>query len=741
MNGLGIGLSQILAHLHQVRAHLRHRARLHRALRPGRWWHYGLLTVLLLLVLPMATAALSFADDTSQGGQVWTGWLAVKDSHGIPVSHYGLRVSQGGITDPITALGAFLLQQFWSLYCMLVMVTAWCLDFVLQFKFLGMIRGPAGVIAGVITQVVGQVGLIGAAVTVSALISTVWILKGRTGAGFGEIAVSFVIAALIGTVISNPVQWVTGDNGAIVQAQRMGSGLTVDLLTQGHQAPGAAGTDPATHVQSVATARVLDTFIRTPHQLLNYGMQFDRPGVPAACQQAYDSAVNGHSQQGVLDHCPAVAKQTAEHPQNSLIGAVVIMPAAGFLLLFVFVLLLATAFLTGVAAVEAALFLMKMLQAIFPGSNRAGLFTALCTMLVACGLLVVAVTFVGVFILALGAVFDQTRGMPVVQIYLVIDILELAMIIGLITTVFRARKHGKKAGSAAARALSPRPVALPQGRTTGSTALAGARTAASMVTQRRMSGRLAAAATGGVTGAAAGGATAAAALRGHHPPAPQPRSKLATAARVTGKVAKASVAYTVGAPVAVPRAAAAAQTALTARKTAMAGKLSATKSTVRTAAQQRIDGAKDYAREYRHNVGAAARFVGNGLVAGGAMMAGVPNPKMTNRFPDTPSGKSLALPTTKPGTPNTIADLNRLRANLGQAQLRRPVPKEPIVTFPTPPAQRPTQATQASLDRLRERLHNERLRQPASTRPTPALRAGGGRLLGERPAPAGRGRR
>lgn len=695
MNALGVGLSTLGSDLTRFRNALRHLKRTHQA-RPGVRLRHRILLVLVVLFIVVAVAAPAFADSSS-AGQVWTSWMSDKDSHGNQIGAYYLRVAQGGITDPITAAGAFLLSWAWSIYLLIVEVTVWALDFVLQFHSLDLVRGPASAIAGVITDVIGKVGFVGAAVTLSVFISAFWVLRGRAAAGFGEMCVSIVIAALIGTVVSNPVGFITGPDGAIVKAQDAGSSLTVDLLHRPGQVK-PSGNTPSEMVQSAASARVLDVMVRTPSQLINYGMTFDSPGVSAACKAAYESAIHGHSVSAMAQVCPKVVSDTMGNPQSSLVGIAVILPASLLLLLFVFVLMLVTLFLTALAAWEAAVFALRLVKGIFPGSSREGIFTAACTMAVACGLLIASIVSVGILVLAINAVFEESHSWSPVPIYLLIDLVMLVLVIGLSIMAFRARSHGKRFGKKTADSMAPKPVTMTGGKNSGSRAAAGVRTAASWANQQRMRRSLGAAAIGGAVGAE---------VATHNAPQTPRRSTVRTAAKVTGAAAKMGLAYTVGAPVAVPRATKAAQTALATRKAALATKLSQTKGTVSSALDRKVQGAQAYAAEYKHNVGAAARFVGSGLATSGAAMTGMPLKKTRNQAVPKPSPGASPLPAGGPHLKAGLGQLNSLRERLGQTPLQPP--SRPKVT--------PDSSSAEALADLQEQL---KARRRVAGRPIPA---------------------
>lgn len=726
MHAIATGLRQVGRDLTRARQAVRLRGRMYHARRGARARHRVILGAALTMGLLMLLSLPAFADGPGEAGKIWLSWMKDKDSHGNQVGAYYLRVSQGGVTDPITAMGAFLLTQFWSLYVLLVMVTVWALDFVLQFHALNLVRVPASIVAGVLHDTIGTLGIVGLAATISVFISSFWVLRGRTGAGFGEMAVSVVIVGLLGTALANPVGLVTGPDGAIAKSQQAGSALTVNLLkSKGVDEPTAASDmDQAPKmVQSAASAKILDIFVRTPSQLINYGMTFDTPGVPKKCKDAYEKATKGGSVGPMKDDCPKVVKDTMEHPQNSLIAIPVVLPAVFLLIIFVLVLLLVTLFLTALAGFEAAVFIVRLVKAIFPGAAREDLFTATCTVAVCCALLIGSIMSLGVLVLALAAVFDQTRGWNIVPIYLFVDLMLLVMVIGL-AMAFRAKKHGKKFGKKAADALSPKPVSLNKGSSGGAKVMAGARTAASMVSNRRLRDTLStsgAAAAGGAIGGAAGAHAVSKPGKSERP------GVVRTAAKLTGKAAVTAAAYTVGAPVAIPRATKAAQSAMAVRKTAMAHKLQQAKGSVQQSVDRKVQGVRDYAAEYKHNVGVAARFVGSGLAQTGAAMAGVNtmDNKPANKKPPAPGSGDKPRIDGIPVKGGGVERLNQLRSHLGHEPLRAPTPKPTIPATPTTSSAPSVPVTsnpgaQNALSDLQRRLAQQKRTSAVAAPQTPA---------------------
>lgn len=605
------------------------------AARHGRWWRRARLLMLVAAVYPVfVDARAAIAADPPKGGSAWFTWVSIKDSHGFEPWQYGLSLDTGGVTNMGAGVGSIFLNWAWDLWRLVVLIAAWGLDYVLQFRALELFRPVAQTLGTVLSSVVGQIGVAGTLAAFSILLAGIWIAKGRAGAGFGEIAMIAIVLGLLSTWVSNPVGKLADPNdGLIVQAQQIGSGLTSRMLTNptgpatGYgEADGAdssqrpqPGPDPVVQARSVASQALLDTFVRTPHQLLNYGKPLDDGG---KCQTAYDKTIKSSPypigddkpREAVGDACGHDTDWVAENPQNSIIGAILMFPSGIFLMVFVVVLLVVTAGLTALALFEAAKLAIELLKGLLPGDSRAGIFVSVATMFAALAFLVVAVTAVGVLILTLKGVFASSGKTNPVVMYLLVDLVVFILLIWVATLLVKARKSGKKLGQRMAQSLAPKPVNLATGPSTAARVMNGARHTTAALQRRKMNASLSGSSSAGSAGV--GGADKA------------QRGRMMRAAVVTGKVTKAGVAYTLGSPVAVPRATKAAKAAMQVRKEATRAKLAAAGKAT-----------KDYATEYATNTKKAGSFVatatGTRLAArGGAAAARAAGraaaPHMTN---------------------------------------------------------------------------------------------------------------
>ena len=223
----------------------------------------GLAALAALVVLP---AGLAIADPGDGAANSWVSPFQTKDSQGIPMSSYRLSIDEGGVTNPKNMFAATFLQFAWELYQIYVGTALWLFDYALQFQMLQTLRGPAAAIAGALQETIGQIGVIPALTVVAFGICAVWIQTGKAASGLAGLFIALLMGSLLTTAAVRPMEVIAGDSGLIMGSRDLGVGLSSQIVSGGE----SDSTD-ATELQSRSSAKLVDVFIRTPHQLINYG--------------------------------------------------------------------------------------------------------------------------------------------------------------------------------------------------------------------------------------------------------------------------------------------------------------------------------------------------------------------------------------------------------------------------------------------------------------------------------------
>lgn len=560
----------------------------------------GVLTLLVLV-----PAGLAIADPGDGAANTWVGTFGTKDSQGIPMSAYRLSIDEGGVSNPKNMFASTFLQLMWELYRIYVGTALWLFDYALQFQMLDMLRGPATAVAEALQSTIGQIGIIPALTVVTFGICAVWIQTGKSASGLAGLFIALLMGSLLTTAAVRPMEVIAGDDGLLVNSRDLGVGLSSQVVSGGE----SDSTEPE-ELQSRSSAKLVDVFIRTPHQLVNYGAAIDKD---AKCVKVYDEDLKkGYPANGGDDDrprknmgkCNKAYLEAADNPINGLIGMVFLYPSGGTLVLFFVGLALVLNLLIALAMFEATRAGWVMLKAIIPGGGTAEIWSAICIVGVVAGYIVATLMGIGAFLLLFEALMTAD-GLDPRMVYILIDGILLVSLVVMGTQLMRARKQGKKLGEKiqaktmpAARSVDTA-TASPMRAVTSAASLASP--AASMLTARKLGRPSGAGANAGQSGALADAR-------------PQTTgSTMGGAVKGTGKLAwsatKLGLASTVGAPVYAPRAYGAVKAGMSAKRTQMGEKFTK----ARQDAAQRVDArrtqATDFGREYVHNLGVAGRAV------------------------------------------------------------------------------------------------------------------------------------
>jgi hypothetical protein len=289
---------------------------------PGRHGRGSLLPLLVVLLLAAGylVAAMAAPAEAQQPGAAVAaqpldggegfGEARVADRYGISVFDYSIEGRQGGGVDgTFKRLGIWLSDVLFSGSRLLVVALIWLLDFALDFGLAELMLTPVQQLIGVYeTNFVGTIsgggwGLIPLALMICVFWFGLAALRGRVGKGFGEIVMSFVLAALLGVILADPGRFLLGDEGLVGRAKDIG----VDVAVTAVQPPDADpppcvqrlpvegeslvdgcfvdefgdGTPPTRnepqYLRWVMQMWLVDMYVRRPHQQMTYGQRLDCP--------------------------------------------------------------------------------------------------------------------------------------------------------------------------------------------------------------------------------------------------------------------------------------------------------------------------------------------------------------------------------------------------------------------------------------------------------------------------------
>ncbi|MEU5108476.1 hypothetical protein AB0H07_40510 [Streptomyces sp. NPDC021354] len=212
------------------------------------------------------------------------------DKYGIPISTYNVNGDTGswyewdlGVWNLLTTLCFMLTKWLIAFSCWLV---AWALSFGLA-KIL--FKPVLAVAESLHTRVILELGLPSLFLTTCAVICAWNIFFGDRARGWGDAALSILLAALTTTAVITPPQQLMGTNGALGQVRQFSLEVTAIILDSTN--PPGEQQDDGTPVTAAALARPItdalaDAFIAKPAQLIKYGRTFSDD-----CSERYAEAL------------------------------------------------------------------------------------------------------------------------------------------------------------------------------------------------------------------------------------------------------------------------------------------------------------------------------------------------------------------------------------------------------------------------------------------------------------------
>ncbi|MFI1177565.1 hypothetical protein [Streptomyces melanogenes] len=222
----------------------------------------------------------------NEGGVL--GVFNVTDGGGMPISAYTVKGDTGGLTDWDLGLENFITELCFMITKWLIAFCCWLIAWALSFGLAKLLLAPVlSVAQSLHARVILEMGLPSLFLAVCALVCVARIFFGDRARGWGDAALSLVIAALTTTLLSSTPQLLLGpDDGAIAATRGLAlevASVILDASPQQHPEHGQSTTPAsAAALSRPLTDALTDAFITKPAMLLQYGQVFDGP-----CAQAY----------------------------------------------------------------------------------------------------------------------------------------------------------------------------------------------------------------------------------------------------------------------------------------------------------------------------------------------------------------------------------------------------------------------------------------------------------------------
>lgn len=414
------------------------------------------LAVIVFMIVVPARSAAAAGDDKIILGQTppMLAWIHLQDSRGIDMWNFELSLDRGGFTSPTKVFWSSITDGCWGAYRSWCALSLWFIDWVMSFKWVSIIATPLLSIGNAMQRVISDIGVVPTFLTMTALMAGLWMLKGRSSTAVWEVGIACVIASLASGVFAQPVQMVAGPNGYVIGAARSGQALAAEISSEG-----AAGKTPE-QLRNAQTGQLVDTFIRQPTELINFGRIIDG----TRCEGAYNDVVRegpyGEDDdiRDAVKDCDEAAGDYAAHPNAAMaVGSVLFMPAAFVVL--VLAMILGGAVITAAvrAMYQSVKSIVTFVTGLLPGGGRGSLMLTVAETLIALVIIVFASVFMSIFLLVIQALFSSESGDSVPQTFVIADILIVA---GLVV-FWRQHKQLKRLSHRMAQGMARRPGGAP----------------------------------------------------------------------------------------------------------------------------------------------------------------------------------------------------------------------------------------------------------------------------------------
>jgi hypothetical protein len=342
------------------------------------------------------------------------GGLNLEDTEGVAVDRFTLQWDTGSPWNPLNVdseIFSTLAGMFWVWYRDMVAVQIWVLDWVLGMDWLGYILAPLAGLSIIVQGMIAQIGLLNLMLIILAFVVGFWLLKGRFAGGFMELLDGCLIAALATTFLANPMATIGGEQGVIMQSRNAGMDIATGFATEG-----ASFERDSTVIRDGLKGQLVDTLVRAPHQIINYGSVIDGTG----CADTYTENVGRENAVDAIGSCDAAYKEAASTVDAGTVVSTLSLLTTGFVFLLLSVVIVGgTIFAVLLLGWSAIKLLWQLPVGVVSSGTRAQLFRTFASVGFGCILVAMATMFLVAWMKMLLGFYDATSGLPfLVRLYL-----------------------------------------------------------------------------------------------------------------------------------------------------------------------------------------------------------------------------------------------------------------------------------------------------------------------------------
>lgn len=373
----------------------------------------GLLILLVILLLPGGAAV--GRTDTATGGRSTSAidgvaWTNVRDSSGIPLSHY-LFATEGGILNPRDAVLGSVLDLLFTVFIVVVISAIWLTGFAVSFRWLDWLGTPLNALADGLRDQIATPIMMTVAASIGAFFVALFVVRGYYAKAALQVVCMLVVAVVGVGYLAHPLAAALSSNGLLAQTRDVGISVAAGLS-------GDSSPDPRVIVADL-NGTLADNFARRPLQIWNFGHVIDDS---PRCRAAWSSGVLAGSEsevaRGMRDCGDAYAHAKITNPSAGQVGTGLILLTFGTILLLFMSYLSIKIFLAALSSIFHAILAIFGFAAggFIYGPTQAFLVRNLVDMVGDAGALVVYTTYLGCYALVLDHVFRSApdSGMAVI---------------------------------------------------------------------------------------------------------------------------------------------------------------------------------------------------------------------------------------------------------------------------------------------------------------------------------------
>jgi len=269
-----------------------------------------------------------------------------------------------------------------------------------------------------------------------------------------------------------------------MQSRDLGLELSSGLAHNGDTASNAD------QMRQQTSAMLVDTFIRMPDEMINFGRSLQGDPCEAKFDEVMRSGPHGGDDtvRNAMKDCNASMGDYADNPNSGMaISTIILSPSAIFVLLFALLLCVAVMLAVVTVLYESLKLIVVMVWAILPGESRGSLWQTFANLVMALATMTFAVVFLTAYLLLLQSVFSSSNSGSngVMATFIFIDLL---IFMGIIM-FWRGRTALKRSAARLAAMMAKRPAGgsssrLPAPQRSGLPGQAAALQAGRMLSQR-----------------------------------------------------------------------------------------------------------------------------------------------------------------------------------------------------------------------------------------------------------------